>query len=430
MYYKTCRLLIVCLPVFLAGGCEEAKSSSPLSPSIAGPISGVTISAPKLLQPAAGAQVSFEQQPITLMVANATSTGVRPLSYVFELSVDATFATKLFTQTGVAANQSGQTSLKMPSTLGADRTYYWRARAEDGANSGDYAAPASFKVYTPVVIQAPALAAPADGSTSATTQPKFTVTDSTHVGPVGDISYVLEVATDAAFSAKVVSVQYAETSGTTSWTPGTPLVASTRFYWHVKATDPGHESPWSATATFLTPALAAPAPIPIPAPIPGGSSGSSADGLDMSQASIFNNPPDLASWPVTANITLIDFSTGRLIVDFDRRDGGNRWPDVPFGTGNLEYTLGMCLNISGRWDCSAAIQFWYGRDLSEGGDIDKIGRDWFYDNRWGPMTGHQPAMGEKVGIFVAAGNLRDSGIVYTKERSNVVLIPFGTPYRR
>ena len=118
------------------------------------------------------------------------------------------------------------------------------------------------------------------------------------------------------------------------------------------------------------------------------------------------------------------------MVDFDKRVGPGRWPDVPFGTGDLEYTLGMCLNIGGRWYCSAAIQFWYGRDLSEGGDVDKIGRDWFYDGRWGPMAGHQPAFGEMVGIFVAAGNLRDSGIVYTKERSNVVLLPFGTPYRR
>ena len=62
------------LPVLLLAGCEEAKSANPTSPSIAGPIAGVTISAPKLLQPAAGSQLSFEQQPITLVLANSTST--------------------------------------------------------------------------------------------------------------------------------------------------------------------------------------------------------------------------------------------------------------------------------------------------------------------------------------------------------------------
>ena len=86
----------------------------------------------------------------------------------------------------------------------------------------------------------------------------------------------------------------------------------------------------------------------------------------------------------------------------------------------------MCLNINKQWYCSAAIQFWFGRDLEEGGDVDKIQDDWFYDpKRWGIMSTHQPERGETVGIFVAAGNLRDNGNVIVRERSNVVLLPFG-----
>jgi len=34
--------------------CEASKSSTPLSPSVAGPIPGVTISAPKMLEPVSG----------------------------------------------------------------------------------------------------------------------------------------------------------------------------------------------------------------------------------------------------------------------------------------------------------------------------------------------------------------------------------------
>ena len=46
----------------------------------------------------------------------------------------------------------------------------------------------------------------------------------------------------------------------------------------------------------------------------------------------------------------------------------------------------------------------------------------------GPMAGYQPQQGELVGVFVAAGNLRnvtDGSQSPLKERSNVVIVPFG-----
>jgi hypothetical protein len=88
----------------------------------------------------------------------------------------------------------------------------------------------------------------------------------------------------------------------------------------------------------------------------------------------------------------------------------------------------MCLQINKQWYCSAAIQFWFGRDLEAGGSMNMIGEDWFYDGRWGPMAGYQPRIGELVGIFVGAGNLRDSANWKIEERSNVLMIPFGTNY--
>jgi hypothetical protein len=89
----------------------------------------------------------------------------------------------------------------------------------------------------------------------------------------------------------------------------------------------------------------------------------------------------------------------------------------------------MCLNINGQWYCSAAIQFWEGRELEASGVPSEIGINWYYDRRWGPMKGYQPSLGETVGIFVAQGNLRDFGKSSVKERSNVVLMPFGGSYR-
>ena len=144
-----------------------------------------------------------------------------------------------------------------------------------------------------------------------------------------------------------------------------------------------------------------------------------------------SSPSDLGSWPETAKITSVALNPDGMAVDFDRRDGPDRWPDEPFGSGSIEYTLGMCLNINNHWECSAVVQFWYGRELSAGGRPDEVGLNWFYDvGRWGIMTGYQPSRGEVVGFFVGAGNLRgrnDPGYVTCPricERSNVVLVPF------
>jgi hypothetical protein len=98
--------------------------------------------------------------------------------------------------------------------------------------------------------------------------------------------------------------------------------------------------------------------------------------------------------------------------------------------GPLQYTLGLCLNINGQWYCSAAIQFWDGRELEASGNPWwGIAADWYYDARWGILKGHQPASGEQVAVFAAQGNLRgcmDGS--YGKERTDFVVIPWGSNY--
>jgi len=60
------------LCAFLAGiaasGCTSSKSSNPLSPTVAGPLPGVEITAPKPVNPTGGTRVTAEQQPVTLKV--------------------------------------------------------------------------------------------------------------------------------------------------------------------------------------------------------------------------------------------------------------------------------------------------------------------------------------------------------------------------
>ena len=48
----------------------------------------------------------------------------------------------------------------------------------------------------------------------------------------------------------------------------------------------------------------------------------------------------------------------------------------------------------------------------------------------GNSLGYQPSCGETVGIYAAAGNLRDSGNVIAKERTNIVLMPFCGQYQQ
>src|SRR5205809_1667868 len=82
----------------LSLACSVSKSSNPLTPTVAGPIPGVGISAPSPMGPDDGAKIAVEQQPVTLVVQNATTTGVRPLSILIEIAVDSGFTNKVFTR--------------------------------------------------------------------------------------------------------------------------------------------------------------------------------------------------------------------------------------------------------------------------------------------------------------------------------------------
>ena len=112
--------LVALLP--LAAACETSKSSNPLSPSVAGPIPGVDISAPKPLQPTLNANVESDQQPITLLIENSSSTGQRPLTYRIEVAADGGFSTMVFSKDNISPGGNGRTSVNLPDKLASDRT--------------------------------------------------------------------------------------------------------------------------------------------------------------------------------------------------------------------------------------------------------------------------------------------------------------------
>lgn len=150
------------------------------------------------------------------------------------------------------------------------------------------------------------------------------------------------------------------------------------------------------------------------------------DMIDLSQAQIVD-APDVHSWPITTAITQVSFDGSTTRVEFDKKDGPSRWPDVtpPGWTGPLEYTIWLFKNIGGRWVGSAFIQMWSGRDGSGSSadpDVPSVyDAHWYYGSRWAPIYGSgkiQP--GEVIGFMVTPGNARDGGQVTLQERSNVV----------
>jgi hypothetical protein len=417
---RTFAIGILCAAAITSGGCEARKSSNPLSPTVAGPIPGIDITTPKILEPRNGDRIAVDKQPLTLLIENASTTGVRPLWYDFDIATDAGFTTRIFTREKVTPGEGGRTSLRLPDALATGRTYYWRARAADGANAGSFIS-ASFDVYTPIVIREPGLVAPQANSTVTTLRPELRVTNAPRSGPVGAITYLFEIASDSSFANRVAAVTTAESGGQTAITVTANLKYNTVYYWHVRAFDPTTNGPWSEIRAFVTPEEAAAPPptgsVPV-GPIAG-------DAFNLGAAVVHSSPAGVGSWPVTTSITSLSFRTDGVAVEFSKKSGPGRWPDVvpPGWSGPLQYTLWIAMNLGGVWHTCGPMEYWYGL-AAQGGDVtinNQIAVNWTY--YCGPMA-RQPQPGEQVGFFVTAGDQRMKDVYSVHERSNVVVVPF------
>ena len=416
-----CLSGVLAVAVYAAGCVGASKSADPLSPTVAGPIPGVGISAPGLMQPV-NSHIAVDQQPVTLTITNSTTNGVRPISYLFEIATDTGFTNKVFTRQGVTPSASGQTALKLSDALATGHTYFWRSKADDGANSSDYSAVATFDVYTPIVIQAPVLVAPLGNITTDDAQPRFTMNNVARTGPVGTLTYVIEVSDSETFANKIAVWTFGETPNQSGLAAPGALPASRQLFWHARAADPTTVGPFSATAVFKTPAAVVVAP-PSSGGGTGNGAGSAADQLNLSSAFVYNSPSDVANWPVTTSISHLDMSPGAgLSFSFS---ANGFWPDYtpPGWSGPLQYTVWAVVNINGQWYTSGFIQMWRTRGYTGAPIISNFASDWAYDSRWGPMMGHQPHAGEQMGFFVTAGDARGVGTVTSvRERSNVILV--------
>lgn len=270
------RGLFALAAIVALGACEAAKSSNPTAPTVAGPIPGVAITAPKPLEPLAGETLTFSAEPPTLLIENAGSSGVRTIWLQLELSTDQGFSHMVHQADQIAPGDNGRTTYRLPEPLGAGHTYYWRTRAADGANTGPYSATSSFNVVPPVVIDTPTPMEP-QGNIS-TNRPTFKARNANISGTTG-VVYRFLIATNPEMT-NIVAVLTVPPggNGTTEVSVGT-LPWSTSFYWRVWGTDGTKESAQSNVVSFKTPA--APAPTPAPGaptvPVQGGSGGRTPD---------------------------------------------------------------------------------------------------------------------------------------------------------
>jgi hypothetical protein len=403
----------------LASACTASKSSNPLSPTVAGPIPGVNITTPNPVQPTTGSRIASDQQPITLTVANASTNGVRPLSYLFEVATDSGFTNKVFTRDGILPGDS-RTSLRLPDALATGRSYYWHARAQDGANTGTFSNPAIFDVFTPVVFQPPVPVSPINDAIVPSLRPRFTLTNAPRTGPVGTVAYVALIADNSAFTNPLFTWSVAEQPTQTSFDAPADIPAG-KWFWQVRAYDQSTVGPWAAPQSFQTAVPSMPPPPGSPAP---------GDQLNLSTVAVFNSPSDIAAWPATAAISSVTIARGTGVTIHFSKEGS--WPAyVPPGwQGGLTYTIWAVVNVNGRWNTSGFIEMWPGRAGTGAGIVSPascgatdFACNWAYDARWGPMNGYNPSAGEQMGFFVSAGDARGVGTVTSvRERSNVVLV--------
>ena len=386
------RLYLHALALLAAAAC-----SSPAKPT-------TSLTSPRLLEPGSGVLIAHAQQPVTLVIQNAATTGSTPLTYLFEVASDERFGTIVFSRDNVAQGSGGRTSVTLPDPLPGAKTYWWRAQAKDGGTAGPAAAPARFQIGEPARIDPPVMVSPAQGATVSEARPRFTVNNSARSGPVGDVSYTFEVAENDSFSPTLASDVIAEQPTQTSFVPDRDLPGERSLYWRVRAGDGKVNSPWAGPSPFRVEL-----------------------GIDLRTA-IFVKGPNVAGWAETSRITSVSIGNGQICVNHTML---GRWPTIPFfddPSTQVEGNFNFCANTKymangdGRdqWYCAAA--FWNRPGQGCKSEDANSLRDTWYQPNEEPMHSWIPRPGEPFGIYMTTPSRNWPAMRSTDERTNVVLM--------
>ena len=378
--------LLLCLVADLS-----ACTSSPSEPSGTG-----AIGAPAATSPANGAQIANANQPVTLIVGNASVGTASSVSYTFEVATDSGFASKVKTVTVTAGNQT--TSVKLD-TLPAGHDYYWHARATTSQATGNFSETSKFTIGPAVTFDPPSPVSPLAGA-AISTRPTLTVTNVAHPGS-GTIVYRFEIAANAAFNPVLVSDTVPEGIGQTSFTPTTDLVSNGTFFWHAQAFDPttSTSGPFSLAQSFVTQTT-----------------------IDLTTVN-FQRFVNVSNWKLTDQIISVvqDGRTGDMCV-YHTKSG--IWPTTDFlGDPNtqVEGNQWYFANINGQWYAGAGEWLRPGQTCKSGQYTEQIGPD----GTWGgPMDTWQPKPGELVGYMVTTPARSYPEFRTLDERSNIILVPW------
>jgi hypothetical protein len=363
--------------------------------SVTDAVTGVTVTVPSLVTPTVNQQFKNVEQPITLTIKNAVTTGTTALTYTFEVATDAAFASKAYTKDGVAAG-SGTTTLKIDK-LAPNKSYFWRARALSGSLAGPYTDARGVGIGPEVIIQAPSLGDPPSGS-NIDDQPTLNVNTVQRAGPAGAIFYRFEVAEAASFS----SLAYVATVAERTDLPYTPHKVTTKleektYFWRVMATDPtnGVSGPYSNTAQFKV-----------------------QKGIDLNTA-IYVQGPNISKWAETSQITDYEISGGVLCIYHTKL---GVWPKAvfPFGDAYIEGNQYVFGQINGQWYGGSADWYRPGQ-ACKALDIHDVFVDSFQLGG-GPLSQYRPQSGDIIGIASTTPSRFWPAAATVDERTNVLLV--------
>ena len=275
MKSRNLLLLTALATAIAAGGCEQKKSSNPLSPSVAGPIPGVAITAPKLLEPEAG---DTDRNGRTAGDA-AGREREHQRSAAPDLPLRGGDGRRLLEQGPHRARTSSRAATAGPSSSCLSR---WPRSGRITGASGPRTAPTparsrrarSFSIYTPIVLQPPPLSSRRQRHAQLATETR----PSSSATPVAAARSARSSTSSrwrwtrgSARSCRLF--EQAEQAGSIADGLGFDLGYDTRYFWRARAWEMTKNTPgpWSGTASFRT--VLAPPPPPTPTPTPGGGGG-------------------------------------------------------------------------------------------------------------------------------------------------------------
>lgn len=201
--------------------------------------------APRVSVPSLGEEVTTLFP--TLEVVNSFDSDLDELTYFFEIDITQTFDSVDLVQSAEIVEGAGSATAWQPPETVENTTYYWRARAFDGAAYSDWSQ-GWFMVN--LANEPPATVTiknPGDGSEVSTPAPEL------QVHPASDpdqdqLTYDYQVYADAELSRAVASIQGAGTS----WLVDVSLMDNTTYYWRARAVDDqGASGQWSAAVSFF-----------------------------------------------------------------------------------------------------------------------------------------------------------------------------------